>query len=243
MGVIFWDFDRTIASRNGRWAGALLDALRRHQPDTGLAREDLAPLLAEGFPWHAPERAHPELSLPGAWWQAAERNFLRVYGAAGVERDLAIRAAPEVRDVYLAADGWVVFDDVLPALRSLSAAGWRHSVISNHVPELSDLMRRLGLADFFLDVVSSANAGYEKPNPEIFRIALERAGYPKDAWMVGDNLKGDVLAAEAAGIPSILVRKRDERARQSFEDLRQMAEWLVTNGGGGIPSPFGERLG
>ncbi len=31
---------------------------------------------------------------------------------------------------------WELFDDTLPALDQLSADGWSHVVLSNHVPEL-----------------------------------------------------------------------------------------------------------
>lgn len=45
-----------------------------------------------------------------------------------------------------------------------------------------------------------------KPNPWIFRYALERLGVtPAQAVMIGDTLDTDIMGARAAGVPSVLV--------------------------------------
>ena len=74
------------------------------------------------------------------------------------------------------------------------------------MPELPELIRRLGLADLLDGVLTSATTGYEKPNPEMFRIALRQAGDPDGAWMVGDNPIADIAGAESVGIRGLLVR-------------------------------------
>ena len=62
------------------------------------------------------------------------------------------------------------------ALSALAEAGWTHAVLSNHVPELADLIEALGLTSHFARVFNSADIGVEKPNPEAFRIALDAMG-------------------------------------------------------------------
>ena len=77
-------------------------------------------------------------------------------------------------------------------------------------------------AGLFDHVTNSAVIGYEKPHPEIFRLALEAAGNPTSAWMVGDNVTADILGAEQAGISGILVRKVDPRARWNCHSLEEV---------------------
>ena len=72
---------------------------------------------------------------------------------------------------------------------------------SDHVDRLLD---GLGIGAFFDDVYSSACTGYEKPHPRSIGLALE--GVEVDvAWMIGNSAASDVAAADAVGIPSVLV--------------------------------------
>ena len=202
MRAVLWDFDETIAEREGMWSGALLAALDAACPGHGVTRDALRPGLRDGFPWHAPDvgHAHP---TPDAWWAALAPLLSGACVGAGVSAGDAERAAAALRGFYLDPAGWSVYDDVAPALDRLS--GYRHVVVSNHVPELPSLVTALGLS--FDAVVTSAEVGWEKPNPRIFRVALDAAGVAaRDAWMVGDNPVADVAGAEAAGIRAILVR-------------------------------------
>ena len=218
--ALFWDFDQTLAYRPGMWGGALLSVLRDADPSTRVTREDLGPFVRQGFPWHTPEIPHPELNEPTDWWNHLERIFTRAFVGVGLPNELACQLASRVKAQYLTPGGWVVFDDTRPALTACHERGWRQCILSNHVPELPDLVGVLGLADFFEDVISSANVGYEKPRPEIFNLARSSAHHPPVAWMVGDSLEADVLGAERAGLRGILVRGKDSRARHCSPDLK-----------------------
>lgn len=232
--VIFWDFDGTLTSRTGRWsgwAGALLRVVDEHPGAPRVSRGLLDHLCDEGFPWDTPQTPHPELNDAAAWWARAERNFVRIYRAAGLRADLAELLAARVRGALLSSGGWTVFDDVHPALTLLAERGWRQIVISNSFPELPQIVASLGLAPLFDDVFSSAGLGFEKPHPGIYQAAIERAGKPDRIWMVGNDYERDVLAAEHAGIPAILVRERDERASRCFGDLLSAAAFIDKESG------------
>jgi len=205
--AILWDFDRTLARREGMWSGCLVDALEDVRPGHGHARESFRPYLSDGFPWHAHETPHPELCEPDAWWAHVEMLLANAYRGVGLDDESATAAAARVRIVY--GDhtrAWALFDDVIPALQALRDAGWRHGILSNHVPELPALVAGLGLDDFVAVIVNSATIGYEKPHPEAFAEARRALGAPSELWMVGDNPVADVAGAEAAGIRAILVR-------------------------------------
>jgi putative hydrolase of the HAD superfamily len=205
---VLWDFDGTLAFREGMWVGCLLDVLDEHEPGHTRCADDFRPSLHNGFPWHTPDVPHPELVDADAWWSRVEALLARAYRAAGYTAERATFLAGHARRVFTdPARAWRLFDDSLPALERLRAEGWRHVIVSNHVPELSSLLVHLGLAPLVDAVVNSAETGYEKPHPQAFVLARRAAGDPEELWMVGDNPVADVAGAEAAGIPSILVRR------------------------------------
>jgi putative hydrolase of the HAD superfamily len=211
--VLFWDFDMTLAYRPEMWSGALLSVLREADPTTKATREELGPFLRQGYPWHTPSIPHPELNQPERWWANLELVFVRAFVGVGVPDDLAREMARRVRIQHLDPASWVVFDDTVSTLRACRESGWRQYILSNHVPELPVLVAALGLAEYFEDVISSANVGYEKPRPEIFAYAWQVAGKPVNAWMIGDSVEADVLGAQRVGLRAILVRGVDPRAR------------------------------
>jgi putative hydrolase of the HAD superfamily len=57
------------------------------------------------------------------------------------------------------------------------------------------------LAHLFEFVIDSHEVGVAKPDPQIFRAALDRMGLdPSQAWYVGDSVFHDVLGAQAASM-------------------------------------------
>lgn len=206
--VVLWDFDGTLAVREGMWAAALIEALAAVDPAHRLVIEDVRPGLRGGFPWHRPDEGHPHIDSGPVWWEALAPVLIGAYESAGVERPIAVRAAALVPECYVEPSRWSLVAGILPALVRLSDAGWRHLIVSNHVPELPGLVRALGLDGAFDHILTSAAVGYEKPNPRMFQAALQRAGAPEEVWMVGDNPVADVAGASAAGIPALLLRSR-----------------------------------
>ena len=57
------------------------------------------------------------------------------------------------------------------------------------------------LRQYIAGMVISQEVGVSKPDPAIFRIALDRLGVgPRDALMVGDGITSDVIGANRAGV-------------------------------------------
>jgi HAD superfamily hydrolase (TIGR01549 family) len=228
--VILWDFDGTLAERPGMWSGCLLETLDAWKADHGVTLDALRPFLRDGFPWHRPERPHPELSEPDAWWRPVEALLARACEGVGVGRTEAAGLARRARDRYVDPSvGWRLFPDAAPVLERLRAAGWSNVVLSNHVPELPEIAAGVGLTPLVDRIVTSAAIGFEKPNPAAFAHALGDPR-PSTAWMVGDNEAADVAGAEAVGIPAILVRRRGTVAARRASDLFEAAD-LIEEGG------------
>ena len=64
----------------------------------------------------------------------------------------------------------------------------------------------LGLTGKVNMIITSLEIGFEKPHPQIFLEALERAEVrPEEAMHIGDQPKSDVDGARAIGINPILM--------------------------------------
>lgn len=121
----------------------------------------------------------------------------------------AAAAPPEaVTQALVAAIHFEPFPEVASTLRALRARGARLVVVSNWDVSLHDVLRRTGLSDLLDGVLTSAEEGVGKPEPEIFRRALRRAGAaPREAVHAGDSVEFDVAGARAAGVTPVLVAR------------------------------------
>jgi HAD superfamily hydrolase (TIGR01509 family) len=81
----------------------------------------------------------------------------------------------------------------------------RIGIVSNNVlVEQREKMRLCGLDTLVDALVVSEEAGVSKPDPEIFRVALQRLNAaPDQSVMIGDSWTSDVAGARAAGIPAV----------------------------------------
>jgi putative hydrolase of the HAD superfamily len=229
--VILWDFDGTLgyrgpgAERTG-FSKCLIEVLDEHQPGHGIDRRAFHPFLQTGFPWHEPDTTHAHLCEPDAWWDALNPVFAKALAEVGIEQRLATELAIGVRARFADLSQWCLYEDAAPVLQNLRGRGWRHVIVSNHIPELPAITSACGLDDLIEMVHTSAATGYEKPHPEMFNIALRAAGSPDTVWMVGDNTVADYEGAEKLGIDAILVRHPDPGDRRAAPDLWEAAKLI-----------------
>ena len=225
MKTLIWDFDGTLGYREGGMFGAsLIEAIEQEAPGWDGDREALRPYLQSGFPWHTPERPHPHIRTASDWWEMLCPVFGRALQGVGIDRGRARTMVRQARAIYVDPTRWRLFPDVVPTLTQLSAQGWTHQILSNHVPELPNIVGHLGLSAWISTVHCSAQIGYEKPHPEAFRHVLSALPPGADVWMIGDSMQADVIGAEAQGIEAILVRKSDPRAARYTDWLGGVAD-------------------
>ncbi|GAA2790200.1 hypothetical protein GCM10010441_14210 [Kitasatospora paracochleata] len=95
--------------------------------------------------------------------------------------------------------------DVAPTLMALKAAGLKVAVVSDIHVDIRPAFLKAGLDTYVDDYVLSFEHGTCKPDPAIFRTALDRLGVqPSEALMVGDRSGHDGAAVEA-GVTTLLV--------------------------------------
>jgi YjjG family noncanonical pyrimidine nucleotidase len=135
---------------------------------------------------------------------ARAERFRRLFRIAGVEADdgLSAGTASAYRQAYL--DARRAVDGAAALLDALHGRARIAIVTNNLVAEQREKLRHCGL-DRYVDVLmASEEAGVSKPDPQIFRLALERLGCEADAAvMVGDSWPNDIVGAQAAGIRAI----------------------------------------
>jgi putative hydrolase of the HAD superfamily len=235
-GLLIWDFDSTLAYRPGQWTGTLLEVLDTERPGHGVTADQIRPFLQAGFPWHTPERIRDAKVHPDEWWSALDAIFLKAYReAARMEEGEARFLCSRVRQTYVNPVCWVLYDDVIPCLTALSEDGWRHIILSNHVPELPHIMASLEISSYFEAIFNSAETGVEKPNPRAFHNVLATTGEVEEVWVIGDNVAADVEGAKSAGLRPVLVRKPHPDADEYCETLHDLTAFLRRTHDLGLP--------
>jgi len=136
-------------------------------------------------------------------------------------------AAPELSDLdrdnffevaydhFAEAGVWELYPEVVDVLEKLRPR-FQLAVVSNFDGRLRFILEQLGISKYFTHVFVSSELGADKPDPEIFRRALQfMTMLPPEVMHVGDDPERDWQAATSAGL-SIFKLERD---KNSLSDL------------------------
>jgi putative hydrolase of the HAD superfamily len=153
------------------------------------------------------------------FWLYLYRRFI---GELGIDDD----ALPEALfDKFTDLATYKLFDDVAPVLRELGDAGFRLGLISNFERWLEELLVELEIGHLFDVVMISGVAGVEKPDREIYELALHKAGVAgADAVHVGDSPSMDAEPAAAAGINVVLLDRAGRYAQSPWPRIESLKE-------------------
>ena len=155
---------------------------------------------------------------------------------AGIPQSPKTSAALAELHVYHQANNlWeLVPDGVRPALVALREHGLTLVVVSNANGTLRAHMDRIGLATAVDIVIDSQDEGVEKPDPRLFRIALDRAGARAESTIhVGDLYQVDVVGARAAGLRAVLLDETNLHPDADCDRVSSLGELVdrVKSGG------------
>jgi HAD superfamily hydrolase (TIGR01509 family) len=105
--------------------------------------------------------------------------------------------------------------DLIAAMKKRGLSIW--FATSAKPEELEHTMKELGAKDLIDDIVSSADVEEGKPEPDVFELALEKAGVgPEGAIALGDTI-WDIEAAERCGIKTAVVLSGGAYGREELE--------------------------
>jgi putative hydrolase of the HAD superfamily len=186
---------------------------------------------------HARTEIHRRVRGGGRVGDAWRDYFRVVLAEVGARRESFEEIVDQLWEAHQRVGLWTVAIDGTPeALRRLKARGYRMAVVSNAEGRVAQDLEAAGYDGLFETVVDSFLVGIEKPDPAIFRIALERIGEPPEsAVFLGDVPAVDVEGARAAGIAPVLLDRHDLYTEVDAPRLRSIEEfeaWLSAPGAG-----------
>ena len=134
-------------------------------------------------------------------WVEYQRVLLREAGVA-LDDEKVLRLLGMMRQATM---NLVLFDDVKPLFAELKGRGILTGLISNVDSDIEPLLAKVGMPHLSV-VMTSDEAGYSKPNRQIFEAALKKAGVAAgESLYVGDQYNIDVVGALSAGITGVLL--------------------------------------
>ena len=114
---------------------------------------------------------------------------------------------------------------VVEVLDELKRRGYPMGVVSNSDGRVAKLLAHTGIAHYFGFVVDSTVVGIEKPDPRIFRIAIDKFALPPaEIVFVGDIYEIDAVGARAAGMQPVLLDPRGTTNGRDCVVIRQLSE-------------------
>lgn len=133
------------------------------------------------------------------------------------------RCCHELYDMFTKPEQYQLFDDVKSNLERLKQQGLRLGVISNFAPTLKEILANKGILSYFEPVIVSTEVGLEKPNPDIFRLALREAGLKaEEVLYVGDHDQNDIWAPQQAGIDAVKIKRYDYHSGEGIHSLSEL---------------------
>lgn len=133
-----------------------------------------------------------------------------------------------------------LFHEVTDFLDDLRLAGISTAVITDLTAQIQ--FRKIvywGLDDYFDHVVTSEEAGFDKPHKAPFTVAREKLGnLSQPIWMIGDNPICDIKGAREC-IGAVTLQKKHDGVRvltgndepdvvfENFSELRELLERLI----------------
>ncbi|NLE12579.1 MAG: HAD family hydrolase [Clostridiales bacterium] len=100
-----------------------------------------------------------------------------------------------------------LYPGTVPALTALSEH-YRMGIIANQCDGLLGRLERFGILGYFDTIISSFDVKLQKPDPAIFRLAMEKAGVKAcECVMVGDRPDNDIFPAKALGMKTVWLKQ------------------------------------
>ena len=191
---VIFDLDDTLYDYTSAHATALKRLSSYVMANLGLSRERFDALHREAY-----HRLEERLGSCAAIHNRLIRfqTLLEITGKP-------IAHAPEMENLY-----WSTLLDVIrpmpgavETMGSLRLMGLTVGVGTNMTANWQFAkLKRLGMMAYVDYVVTSEEAGVEKPAPGLFRLCVEKAGCaPAECAFVGDSLQSDALGARDAGM-------------------------------------------
>lgn len=220
--AVFFDVGSTLLEPDPPVEAVFTEIARSHGYD--LTVEDVRPHMGA-----VDEFYEAEYLRDGDFWADPDRSvriWLDMYEFLSFRMGLDEKAREIAADVYreyAKPTRWKPYADVMGCLRGLKRAGKRLGIVSNWDPALAGIIDGLGLGSYFETVTSSADVGYRKPDPQIFRLTLEAMELDSARVVhVGDIPEADGDGASSAGITPVIIDRNGTLEKNSYISIKSL---------------------
>lgn len=182
-----------------------------------------------GLPWHWDEATYGDLlAVTGGreriahYARAADPRWLEAPGAD--DRIAALHRRKNALYADRVARGDIPLrPGVADLLDAIARRGWALAIVTTTSRANVEVLLRATLGanalERFAVQVCGEDVARKKPDPQAYRIALERLRLPAHACVAVEDSRNGLLAARAAGIATVIVRSLYAR----HEDFREAA--------------------
>jgi len=207
MKAVFFDFVGTLITKEGEnvtHLNIIREVLRRANAD----------LDAETV-WRAYEEESSKLFSELAGKEARKIREVDTEALRRVAEKYGFPVPEEFWEISLEmhAKYGELFPDAVETIKALKSLGLHVGIITDSDNDyIESHLKALGIYDLFDSITTSEEAGYFKPHPRPFQLALEKAGVkPEEALYVGDNPRKDCVGAKTVGMLSVLLDPKGEK--------------------------------
>lgn len=194
--AVFFDIDNTICSYDKANAAAMEKVLRFGEVEFALGREEMKEMLSQ-----AQDRVTSRLGTGSA---AIHNRLIRFQVFLEQTRGADLTKALRMNEIY-----WDTFlgtitpePGLTELLSALQEAGILIGIGSDQNADIQyRKLETLGVLPYFSRIVTSEEAGVEKPADEFFRLCVEKAGCKaEECVFIGDHIRKDVEGALKNGL-------------------------------------------
>lgn len=203
---VLFDFGDTLVQASPQYSldtclSRLLDCLARNGISVSL--EDCKKAYEATY-----QRIFSRKSLREITYSTAVSRTLRLLGYSSKPDD---KATVEAADAFM--ECWInarTMEKSVPSILRNLKRRYNLGVISNleYPPAVSRTLERFGVVDLFDAIIVSADVGWRKPSPKIFRKAMETMRISaSETVYVGDELDHDIEGATKVGMHTVLLKR------------------------------------
>ncbi len=207
LDAVLFDAGGTLVRLDFEWLSETLAALGVAVPAHRLRRCEV-----EGrrrYDASSPGPVPPAGELPAPLGAHGDNRtyFAGMLVTAGVPEHLLATAGERIAERSASARMWGrPAEGARATVDAVRAMGLRVGVVSNSDGRAEQHLRDCDVLDGIECVIDSHVVGIEKPDPAIFRLALERMGIGAERTIyVGDIVSVDVVGARRAGLTPVLL--------------------------------------
>ena len=202
-GIIF-DYGGTLDTGGAHWSWVIWEAWQK----AGVA--STLPVFREAYVYAERELARTLHILPEHDFHDMLKIKINIELQWLAEQGMFPAAEVESKALEIAAlcneSAETHVKAAIPVLEKLSEK-YPLVLVSNFYGNISTVLQKYGVRDYFKKIIESAVVGVRKPDPEIFRLGVKALGFPaEECLVIGDSYRKDIEPALKAGCRAVWIK-------------------------------------